>query len=66
LLRDGWQLTGRGSGHGAGMCQWGAQARARAGQTYRQILQAYYPEAVLEGGTHIRNTPNLVSGIGAL
>jgi stage II sporulation protein D len=64
--REGWRITGRGSGHGAGMCQWGAQGRARAGQTYRQILQAYYPDATLEGSPHIRNTPNLVSGTGAL
>ena len=47
--RDGWRLTGRGSGHGVGMCQWGAQGRARAGQTYRQILEVYYPDATLVG-----------------
>lgn len=47
--REGWRLTGRGSGHGAGMCQWGAQGRALAGQTYRQILEAYYPDATLVG-----------------
>ena len=64
--QGGWRIIGRGSGHGAGMCQWGAQGRALAGQTYRQILQAYYPDATLVGATHIRNTPNLVSGTGAL
>jgi stage II sporulation protein D len=47
--QGGWRIMGRGSGHGAGMCQWGAQGRARAGQTYRQILQAYYPNATLVG-----------------
>lgn len=41
--RDGWKLVGQGSGHGAGMCQWGAQGRALAGRNYRQILEAYYP-----------------------
>ncbi|MFN7017431.1 MAG: SpoIID/LytB domain-containing protein, partial [Fimbriimonadales bacterium] len=45
---DGWKLAGRGSGHGAGMCQWGAQGRALAGQTYQQILEAYYPGATLQ------------------
>jgi stage II sporulation protein D len=45
--QGGWRIIGRGSGHGAGMCQWGAQGRARAGQTYRQILEAYYPDATL-------------------
>ncbi len=41
------ELSGRGFGHGAGMCQWGAIARARAGQTFEQILAAYYPGAEL-------------------
>ncbi len=36
-------LTGRGYGHGIGMCQWGAIGRARAGQNYRTILETYYP-----------------------
>jgi stage II sporulation protein D len=34
---------GGGFGHGVGMCQTGALARARAGQNARQILDAYYP-----------------------
>lgn len=42
-----WTFDGRGSGHGVGMCQWGAKGRAEAGQSYAQILQAYYP------GTHL-------------
>ena len=36
-------LRGNGYGHGVGMCQWGAIGRARAGQTARAILAAYYP-----------------------
>jgi stage II sporulation protein D len=35
--------TGGGWGHGIGMCQVGAMGRARAGQSYRTILGAYYP-----------------------
>jgi stage II sporulation protein D len=34
---------GMGAGHGVGLCQWGAVGRARAGQTYEQILAAYFP-----------------------
>jgi stage II sporulation protein D len=34
---------GNGFGHGIGMCQMGALGRAQAGQTYAEILQAYYP-----------------------
>jgi len=40
-------LEGRGSGHGVGMCQWGAIGRARAGQDHRAILSAYYPGATV-------------------
>ncbi|MFI5310224.1 MAG: hypothetical protein ACHQQ3_03255, partial [Gemmatimonadales bacterium] len=36
-------VRGNGYGHGIGMCQWGAIGRARAGQTARTILAAYYP-----------------------
>jgi SpoIID/LytB domain protein len=45
--RDGDALVvhGGGWGHGAGMCQWGAVGRADAGQTYREILRAYYAGA---------------------
>ncbi|HYS82560.1 MAG TPA: SpoIID/LytB domain-containing protein, partial [Anaeromyxobacteraceae bacterium] len=38
-------LRGGGWGHGAGMCQWGAIGRAEAGQSYREILRAYYAGA---------------------
>jgi stage II sporulation protein D len=36
-------IDGVGSGHGVGLCQWGAVGRARAGQGYQQILAAYFP-----------------------
>ncbi|GAC1345599.1 MAG: SpoIID/LytB domain-containing protein [Myxococcales bacterium] len=38
-------FRGRGSGHGVGLCQWGARGRAVRGETYRQILAHYYPGA---------------------
>src|SRR5438552_2476296 len=40
-------FRGRGNGHGVGLCQWGARARALAGATYRDILARYYPGAEL-------------------
>ncbi|MDW8104892.1 MAG: SpoIID/LytB domain-containing protein [Armatimonadota bacterium] len=40
-------FEGRGSGHGGGLCQWGAAGRARVGQKAEQILQFYYPSAQL-------------------
>jgi len=36
---------GRGFGHGVGLCQWGAEGKARRGWTAQQILQFYYPGA---------------------
>jgi stage II sporulation protein D len=39
----GLVVEGRGWGHGIGMCQNGALGRARAGQSYREILSTYYP-----------------------
>jgi stage II sporulation protein D len=36
-------FTGRGQGHGAGLCQWGAAGLARDGAGYREILRHYYP-----------------------
>ncbi len=38
-------FEGMGWGHGVGLCQWGARGRAEAGQTFSQILIAYYPKA---------------------
>ena len=48
-------VEGRGNGHGVGMCQAGAVGRARAGQTYGQILATYYPgtQLVTVSGTPI-------------
>jgi stage II sporulation protein D len=36
------KITGKGYGHGVGMCQMGAVGRAREGQKYRDILAVYY------------------------
>jgi len=43
-MRDKWAFSsGRGYGHGVGMCQCGAQGLARKGNTAAQILLFYYP-----------------------
>jgi stage II sporulation protein D len=41
------RFSGRGYGHGVGMCQWGAKVMAEQGATARQILGFYYPGATL-------------------
>ncbi|MCB0079553.1 MAG: hypothetical protein KDE47_01415, partial [Caldilineaceae bacterium] len=38
-------------GHGYGLSQWGAYRRAKAGQTYRQILGHYYSHIYLRDAT---------------
>jgi stage II sporulation protein D len=46
---DGWAfLSGRGWGHGVGLCQYGAEGMARLGRTAETILQHYYPDSVIE------------------
>lgn len=44
-------LRGTGNGHGVGMDQWGAIARARAGQDFRTILSTYYPGTTVGRGS---------------
>lgn len=46
-------FTGKGAGHGVGMCQWGAKGMADGGYSYRQILGHYYT------GLFLRNTSSL-------
>lgn len=45
--RDGLVVEGRGSGHGVGMCQWGARGMALKDIAWREILGRYYPGARL-------------------
>src|SRR5690606_31280199 len=44
----GLQLEGKGFGHGAGLCQWGAKVAADGGWDYRRILLHYYPGTELQ------------------
>jgi stage II sporulation protein D len=41
--------SGSGYGHNVGMSQYGTQAMAREGKNYKQILNFYYPGAILKG-----------------
>jgi stage II sporulation protein D len=45
-------FSGKGSGHGVGLCQAGAEEMAREGKSYREILNYYYP------GTDLRAAQN--------
>ena len=44
-----FQFTVKGSGHGVGMSQAGAAFLAKQGASYQEILEHYYPGALLEG-----------------
>ena len=44
---DWARFTGRGYGHGVGMCQWGAKGMAEQGYSARQILEYFYPGTTL-------------------
>ncbi|MGA7105136.1 MAG: SpoIID/LytB domain-containing protein, partial [Candidatus Deferrimicrobiaceae bacterium] len=58
---DGWEFSGKGYGHGVGMCQWGANGMAKRGAGYREILARYYLHtrvASLPGGV-VRFAMNL-------
>jgi stage II sporulation protein D (peptidoglycan lytic transglycosylase) len=46
---------GRGSGHGVGLCQVGAEVMGEEGHTYREILAFYYPGTRL--GVSAQGTP---------
>jgi stage II sporulation protein D len=46
-LRGTYRFTGTGFGHGVGLCQTGAAARAARGESVANILSAYYPGAAL-------------------
>ena len=47
---DDCLISGVGSGHGVGLCQWGAKQRAADGFNYREILSYYYPGVTLGKG----------------
>lgn len=42
------EFTGKGSGHGVGLDQWGARAMALRGFTFEQILKYYYTGVAVE------------------
>jgi stage II sporulation protein D len=43
----GLEFSGGGSGHGVGLCQWGARGQAMRGRSYEKILKFYFPGSVL-------------------
>lgn len=58
-MKDSVLLTGRGFGHGAGLCQWGAKKAAQVGLGYEKILKHYYPTARLGYHAYSRKVASL-------
>lgn len=46
---DSYRFSGRGLGHGVGLCQWGAAEQAKEGRSFRDILSFYYSGVKVEG-----------------
>jgi stage II sporulation protein D len=44
---DDITMFGMGSGHGVGLCQWGARLQAEQGRKYETILKFYFPGSTL-------------------
>ncbi len=47
-------IRGGGYGHGVGLCQMGAIGRAEMGQSFSEILEAYYPGTVISPITQLK------------
>ncbi len=47
-ITSGLALSGRGWGHGVGMCQWGARGMAKKGFAYKSILRHYYSNITID------------------
>ena len=50
-------ISGRGAGHGVGMCQWGMKEMAELGYSYEAILRYYYPGTTLLHVSEVDLTP---------
>ncbi|UMZ75097.1 stage II sporulation protein D [Natranaerofaba carboxydovora] len=44
-----WALETRGFGHGVGLCQYGADGKAKEGANYREILDYYFQDINIKG-----------------
>ncbi|MFI5363285.1 MAG: SpoIID/LytB domain-containing protein [Elusimicrobiota bacterium] len=47
VKKKGLEFVGAGSGHGVGLCQWGARVQAAKGRSYEKILAFYFPGSEL-------------------
>lgn len=50
-----WLFSGKGLGHGLGLCQWGARVMAEKGVRFREILKIYFPGTVVDSDWSLVN-----------
>ena len=50
-------ISGKGSGHGVGLCQWGMKEMAELGYNHEAILHYYYPGTKLLHLSYVDLTP---------
>jgi len=48
IVKGSLEFSGKGYGHGVGMCQWGVKGMADEGRGYRDILKFYYSDAEIK------------------
>ena len=48
LREDAAEFSGKGWGHGVGLCQWGALGQALLGRSHAEILKFYYPGSEID------------------
>jgi len=63
-LGDQFVFSGVGYGHGVGLCQLGANLRARAGQSIVDIISHYFPGARIQSATVAERLPDEARHIG--
>ena len=65
IVKDGrnWKILGEGWGHGVGLSQVAANNMAKAGKTYREILEFHYPNALIEKFTKSRKLKILAGAL---
>ena len=60
---DNIQISGKGYGHGVGLCQEGAMVMAEKGKSYSDIISFYYPGVTVLNIKYAKRPVNIANGI---
>ncbi len=64
-LPKSYLFSGKGAGHGVGLCQWGSRNWAQRGFDFKKILAHYFPQSVLRPILDPIRNPTRVARAGA-